>query len=369
MTRRGFLTAAMPLTAGRPAARYFSAVKASGRWWFRTPEGEYFFSLGMNHIDSATLRYRESGDAWKAKYGNSERTWIERAVVPDLKRWGFNTIGWAQEVVVRMPTIHRHSPPWTYEHYQWAGMPYCHLLPFAELHQWEYETRYPDFFSKDFEEWCDYVARHSCARMAEDPKLIGYFYTDCPTWVHTQNQKMKGPIFDPKKLESAAGRQELSELAGRYYKVTHDAIRRYDPNHLIMGDRYEGRAPLPDEVLRAAMPYVDVFCFQYFDQPQKVTSDFLRWHELTGKPVLLADAARRKLEGPQTVAGTYYQEMLRALRETAGCVGFHYCGAYLTNRARRFGLRSEQGTEDTTLTAMLREANQETEKWVAATAR
>ena len=56
--------------------------------------------------------------------------------------------------------------------------------PFADFHQWEVETRNPDFASPEFAEWCDYVAREHCARMADDPKLIGYFYIDCPTWVH-----------------------------------------------------------------------------------------------------------------------------------------------------------------------------------------
>ncbi|MBI3682589.1 MAG: hypothetical protein HY235_19600 [Acidobacteria bacterium] len=142
--------------------------------------------------------------------------------------------GAAGRPLVRTPSIHRHSRNFFHEQYQWLGMPYCHLLPFAEIHQWEVETRYPDFFSKDFEEWCDYVARDSCQRMADDPRLIGYFYSDCPTWVHTRAQQYKQPIFDPAKLDSRTGRDELSALASRYYQVTHDAIRRYDRNHLIL---------------------------------------------------------------------------------------------------------------------------------------
>ena len=34
--------------------------------------------------------------------------------------------------------------------------------------------------------------------MKDDPKLIGYFYIDCPTWIHTtQFTAWKGPLFDP----------------------------------------------------------------------------------------------------------------------------------------------------------------------------
>ena len=267
--------------------KFFTVGRINNHWWFMTPEGKPFFSIGMNHIDSATLRYKENIHIWQEKYGNSQKRWIQEAVVPDLKKWGFNTIGWIQEVVLRGPTMHRHSRNFTYEEYQWADMPYCHLLPFSEIHQWECETRHPDFFSQEFEDWCDYVARDSCARMADDPKLIGYFYSDCPTWIHTNYPKLKGPLFAPELLKSESGKKQLFDMATQYYKVTHDSIRRYDQNHLILGDRYEAKVPLPEEVLKAAVPYIDVLSFQYFDSSDKIIPDFQGWHELAGLPVLL----------------------------------------------------------------------------------
>lgn len=192
------------------------------------------------------LRHPALSGEWIALEGpirSKRRALDQGAGTPDLTSWGFNTIGWAQEVIIRTQTIHRHSRAWTHEAYQWADMPYCHLLPFTEAHQWEVETRLPDVFSEDFEQWCDTVAREHCAQMAEDPNLIGYFYCDCPTWVHTRPNNPTGPWFDPTRLESAEGRDELARMTERYYKVTHDAVRRYDPNHLILGDRYEGKGP------------------------------------------------------------------------------------------------------------------------------
>ena len=149
----------------------FGVGERAGHWWFLAPDGEPFWSIGMNHIDSAALRHAETVHIWRDKYGNSEQRWIRKAVAPDLRDWGFNTIGWTQEVVLRSPAMHRHSRSFTYEEYRWADMPYCHLLPFTETHQWEKETRHPDVFSEGFEAWCDYVARKECARMAEDAKL------------------------------------------------------------------------------------------------------------------------------------------------------------------------------------------------------
>jgi len=114
---------------------FFSLAQRAGRWWFSTPKGEPFFSIGLNHIDSAPLRYDETARIWREKYGNSTERWLKESVAPDLRAWGFNCVGWTQEVVVRGDTIHRHSTPFTFEEYQWLGLPYCHLLPFSEIHQ------------------------------------------------------------------------------------------------------------------------------------------------------------------------------------------------------------------------------------------
>jgi hypothetical protein len=302
--------------------------------------------------------------------------WLEQ-VRSDLLGWDFNTAGWVQEVVTREDLNHRHSRNFTFEEYQWLDMPYCHMLPFVDFHQWEVETRNPDVNSKGFEEWCDYVARAACSRFADDPKLIGYFYSDCPTWVHIRKfNAWKGPLFDPARLESEAGRKELLQLAGRYYKVTHGAVRRYDKNHLILGDRYEARAPLPDEVVKAAMPYVDVLSFQCFGGAELVKEKLGYWAKFSGKPILLADSAVRAK--PHTVgdprenrhpAPQAYRGVMHVLKDMPGCVGFHLCGAYICNRVRRSGLRDEQNQIDAEAVNAITIVNREMARWMGESAR
>jgi hypothetical protein len=367
LTRRSLLTGAARalLAQVRPATAFFRVTERNAHWWFVDPQGVPFFSVAMNHIDSTTLRYAENVRIWESRYGNSEEQWLKEGVRRNLRRWGFNTVGWSQEVVIRKPTIHRHSRAWGFEQYQWLDMPYCHLIPFAELHQWDVETRYPDFFSADFAEWCDYVARDCCQRMKDDPKLIGYFYTDCPTWVHAGMSSWRGPIFDPKKLESQAGRDELFAIASRYYKVTHDAIRRYDKNHLILGDRYEAAQPIPDEILRAAKPYVDVMSFQFFGSPSTVGPGLRALQERTGKPVLLADSSiPGMLNTPVSKWGAGYRQMMQAVREVPGCVGWHVCGAYQKNRSRNRGFLDEQDRINSGFEAEVQRVNAETAAWV-----
>lgn len=372
VNRRHFITAlASASVAARAASQssFFTLAQRQGRWWLITPEGKPFFSIGLNHIDPSPLRYESNGDLWERKYGNSMEKWLKEAVAPDLKAWGFNSVGWTQEVVTRGLSNHRHSRTFTFEEYQWLGLPYCHQLPFADFHQWEAETRYPDFKSPEFAEWCDYVAREHCARMKDDPKLIGYFYIDCPTWIHTTKESAwKGPLFDPEELKTDAGRKELRELATLWYRTTHDAIRRYDKHHLILGDRYEAARPLADEVIEAALPYVDVLSFQHFAPADKVTANLTHWHQKTGKPVLLADHAIqiRESDGSGRHDGAGYAKTLATLRELPGCIGLHLCGAYLRNETRKRALRDAAEKADEAAIEAITRANREAAEWMMA---
>jgi hypothetical protein len=370
-TRRAFLAAAASALAiaARPCAsgepRFFRIGRRRGRWFFLTPEGRPFFSVALNHIDPSPLEGPEGQDRWRDKYGNSMQRWLRESVAVDLADWGFNSVGWVQEWVT---SAMRHSRSFTFEEYQCLGLPYCHRLPFAEFHQWDGWSRHPDLKGSDFEDWCDHVARSDCRRMADDPRLIGYFYVDCPTWTHVRPANAwKGPLFDPERLTSAAGRRELRDLAGHYYRVTHDAIRRHDRNHLILGDRYEANAPLADEVVEAALPYVDLLSFQDFKPPGQVEADLARFHQRFGKPVLLADScvARTLADGSKQHVPDGYRRLLEAARGVEGCVGLHLCGAYLKNQRRRRGLRNADESPDVEAIAAIREANRDAARWMA----
>ena len=119
--------------------------------------------------------------------------------------------------------------------------------------------------------------RHQCVRYRDDPRLIGCFYTHCPAWVHTKPYNTwRGALFDAKDLAAATGRAALSRLATHDYRTLQQAIRRYDPHHLILGDRYETRAPLPEEVVRAALPFVDELSFECVARPAEIRATLQR---------------------------------------------------------------------------------------------
>jgi len=82
--------------------RFFSIKKINGRHFLIDPEGEKFFSIGINHIDSAPLRYLENISIWQNKYHNSMEEWLKRNVATNLLDWGFNTMGWTRRCTVRL---------------------------------------------------------------------------------------------------------------------------------------------------------------------------------------------------------------------------------------------------------------------------
>jgi hypothetical protein len=136
---------------------------------------------------------------------------------------------------------------------------------------------------------------------------------------------------------------------------------------LILGDRYEAAERLPDEVLEAASPYVDVLSFQDFKPPERVAIDLTRFHQRFQKPVLLADScvSETLADGSKRHSPGGYRRLLETLRGVEGCVGLHLCGAYLKNRRRRRGLRAEDETPDVAAVAAIRQANRETAEWSA----
>ena len=334
---------------------FFTLGEVEGHVFFITPKGKPFFSLGINHLDPASSRYPENLHRWEEKYKGSTIKWLKKSVKPNLEKWGFNTMGWEQEVTVKK---WQHSRSFTADELKALDMPYCRMLPFIESHQWEKHTVHYDFFSEDWIAWCEYVARAYCAEVKNDPNLVGYFFSDCPTWIHDRPEnEWRGPMFDPEELESQQGREELSKMAKQYYKTIHDAIRKYDPNHLILGDRYEANAPIATEVIEAAMPYVDVLSFQDFRDP---ATHLAEWYQKTGKPVLLADGSGIVMgeDSFKRAEGNWYKKQVEALFENQGCVGFHLCGAYQRNKARRKGLLDEQELPDAENVALIQQTNE-----------
>jgi hypothetical protein len=203
---------------------FFGLTQDEGGWAFSDPQGERFFSLGLNHADETNLKYPSNIDVWRRRYG-SRAAWIADGVTRDLRAWGFNTIGWTSECVYgakaedfNVPYNSGHSKQWERADFDLAGMPYCVALPVAAMETWNINPVYPDVFGTEFEESCAYIARSIVADHADSRNLIGYFFGDIPAWLGHPT----GAFFSGIGPGDEA---ELAKVARKYYQTMHDALR------------------------------------------------------------------------------------------------------------------------------------------------
>lgn len=336
--------------------RLFRLGRADGRWWLVSPQGRRFLNIGITHADPVNLWYPHNIAIWRERYG-SRTGWIRHGLVRDLTEWGFTAIGGTEEYVsgtglgtAGTPVDIGHSPGWYPADYAAAGMPYCVPLRPLEIESWNGHPAYRDPTSAAFDEYCDYLARATCLEHAGSPELIGYFLTDGPCW----SGHPTGADFPAlRDLDPASRRSALADLASAYYETVTRNIRRHDPGHLILGDRYGIRAGLPEPVLLAMREHVDVLSVQAFpgaDERQlaEVIALLDRCHELTGKPILIADTGnwcatamnpQRASDIPdQASRATHYIRTLAAFAERPWCLGWNWCG-YVENLARGVGVK------------------------------
>lgn len=337
---------------------FYTLGKHHGRDCFIDSQGNPFFSIGLNHTDETNLLYPYNIGIWKKKYGSHGR-WLKDGVAADLKKYHFNTVGWVQDsVVTHSHPVHlgcTHSWGWSYEDYVICGMPYCVNLEVAKIAAWDNDAIYPDVFSPEFEQWCDYLARFICARHCSNPNLIGYFFTDIPAWTE-HPLGMRFPQLKGLTTGTAEYDEMLERIAERYYSVMTSRIRFYDYSHLILGDRFNGNSPDSDVVYKVAAKYCDVISIQYFvhgtESYCRMEEYFDRIHGLTGKPLLLADIGNKcptelnpdnpfgypPLEN-QAARAREYIASISPLVKKDYFVGWHWC-AYVENPHRGWAIKS-----------------------------
>ncbi len=85
----------------------------------------------------------------------------------------------------------------------------------------------------------------------------------------------------------------LAEYARRYFQVAADLIRRHDPNHLILGNRFN-LPPLAPVAAECRRPSVDVVSVT--DYGPNAPEQMEAYHRATGLPVLAADVTWAKAE-------------------------------------------------------------------------
>jgi len=283
------------------ATGFFHTAEIDGRWWLVDPDGYLFYSIGNDCVRyqsstrvagreklfaklppnsgertdfykaNATLRYGEEDFVanWKAK--QSQR----------LKNWGFNTVAnWSDPATWEDPTV-----------------PFVVNLSIGRSGKnWH---RFPDVYSEEFLKTIDAEAASQCAKFRDQPFLIGYFTGNEERWPHRHfiDLILKDPEptatqqfirdFLEKNGDSPESRNSLTEtLSRQYFQSVVDAIKKADPNHLILGIRWAG-GRASDAVMKANDVF-DVFSLNFY-QFQPSSEQIQHLHDLTGRPIMIGE--------------------------------------------------------------------------------
>lgn len=360
-SRRSFLcgpvAAALPVLAGAAASPqrdqyggwrklkgrttgFFHAERVQGRWWLVTPEGNVFFSKGV-----CTVRPARGGAEPVAEWAKTASR--------QLLEWNFNTIGAWSDPSLYAPT---------------AGIPYTPIVGpgGAARREAGRSGGVPDYFSEGFRQVADSAAQRLCAPRANDPWLLGYFTDNELAWTHNRLSwspnapwNLEDDLLDLylKMPESSAGRQKADEflrtrgmikgavteddrdgfaelVAAEYGRVCRDAIRRYDPNHMILGCRFAGHAPEP--ILRGIGAYSDVISFNNYHSRPPLWK-LRQMTEITGKPTMITEFSFKAMDSglPNTKGAAEpvatqqdraegFTRYVQDLASLPSCVGFHW---------------------------------------------
>lgn len=280
------------------ATGFFQVAEVGERWLLVTPDGEPFYSVGVNDVDPRGDTDNETGlcpycEAVESIYDSPEQ-WAETAVAR-LESWGFNTAGaWSEDEILA------------------PLMPYTKLL--------NYGGGQDDFFSNKFLERVATITEEQVVPLKDDPNLLGWFLDNELKWGKDW-RNLRTMLDEYMLLEEGSPGREMAEqhegdhegfllaLASRYFRVTTEAIRDADPNHLILGARASSLS-MPPQVPEASAPYLDVFSVNFyatteglFDALNKNWGPLVpiegwleSYHELSGLPLMATEFSFRSSE-------------------------------------------------------------------------
>ena len=309
--------------AESPTPKLISLTTIDGRDWLVDSQGNPFFAHGITHAsnNSNAFDYTEFSTA--------------------CKRLGFNAYGYG-------------CPP------QLRGdMPYVeswnHLVPISTYRDTK-SFHFIDIFDPEEQKRLKGEVKANCEKSLRNPEnVIGYCWTDLGAWPLNNSTGKNWVNFIRSLPADAPGQRAYQEfekawdddgttsqdeaflrfIAREYFRIVGTANRKYDPDHLIFGDRFSFQTFNP-AIAKEMLPYVDAIAIQpYFMEsfPQQKLDEI---HRCTGKPILLCDFAIRFQDGAKNIsawklaegsvaAGKAYAEYVKAALKTSYILGVFWC--------------------------------------------
>ena len=315
---------------------WFHVEEIGGRWYFITPEGHAFFALGATH--AVECMRQDELNLFETKYANNEQRLAE-FFLGKFREWGYNSSGYGP-----LPTMEKRIP---YVATIWTQGP--RSFSAGE------KSRHADIFNPAIQKQLRQTVRRLTAQHVDNPYCLGYVFIDLPVW-HPKPKRGESYCDFIRSLDTASpGRKAydqfvrycqaegnaaddeafINRIADVYYTCLVDELRQCDPHHLVLGDRLMALSDwTPDSILATAAKYVDVISFQPMGTRTPIRNYIDHVHDLTGKPVLLADTntmtQRPKRDQADTTdyersAGEHTMEYYLDAASSSFCIGIHRC--------------------------------------------
>ena len=294
---------------------FFSiAQDDNGAWWFVTPDGYAFYSVGLScvapdcrHVYNISIM---------AKYG-SHAAWAD-AVKSRFNNWSFNTLGsWSKYDL-------------------FTNVPYTYQFISIQDARTKIARRLPDVWSPLWRELARQQIENVTRKMKDDPYLIGYFLDNELNWgpdifdkntlledylsarhekfkqgksnaidflreryqgnieefnrVWNMNLKSFDELYDLQDLGKEGWkamhspfnkrlRGDISAfnqyVAETYFSYVTSLLRENDPNHLILGVRFHAWGT-PKEIIETCGRYCDVISINYYRYNRWLNRDLIR---------------------------------------------------------------------------------------------
>jgi hypothetical protein len=339
------------------ATGFFRVEKKENRWWIIDPEGYPF-------IHKAVAVYRPGNsagqkEALNTKYGTPEN-WLEKENQL-LRDNGFNGTGaWSAVDLIRnteKPLIYTVivSPMGSYkaEHQQKFGGKY--KVAGWQGYRFDLAMVFDPEFDKHIEKTISVIARY-----ANDKHLLGYFTDNELPWkndaldrhLNLLAKDEAGYEAAQKWLDERKGKKATMEdvtdedrlaFTGFYFetylKKVATAVRKYDPNHLFLGCRFnqESEELKNPEIFKVAGKYMDIISINHYRKWEPVQSVMADWTNWSGRPFLITewytkgeDSGLPNKSGAgwnvktQQDRGYFYQNFVIELLKSKACVGWHW---------------------------------------------
>lgn len=281
---------------------FFRTEYTRDRWWLVSPEGNPFFSLGINGVRVKSFRgnadvtrvesrehifeqlpdyeecpacFRENGKYFSFYCWNVIRKyatfvdWRDH-IYQRLKKIGLNTIGnWSDTLF-----------------YKDAQLPYTYTLDTRANKSFVMQNHLPDVFHPG---WAKHLEQTfaDILKFKNNPFLLGYFVDNEMGWRSITHWDSASYTFE--KLHKLASPEEQKrQYAEKYFSTIHSILKKYDPNHLYLGCRFTRNFNGLETIAKEAGKYVDILSVNIYSAvPIREETD--RWYQAAQKPILIGE--------------------------------------------------------------------------------